>query len=79
MAATTALIRKLYVDDLVTLASERSRGVGALMLAELFDRAKASGCEVLDLDSNVQRGDAHRFYMREGLTISAFHFVRAVS
>ncbi len=79
VVATTALIRKLYVDDLVTLASERSRGVGALMLAELFDRAKASGCEVLDLDSNVQRGDAHRFYMREGLTISAFHFVRAVS
>ena len=49
------------------------------MLAELFDRAKASGCEVLDLDSGVQRGDAHRFHMREGLTISSFHFVRSVN
>jgi GNAT superfamily N-acetyltransferase len=79
IVATTAAIRKLYVDDLVTLASERSRGVGARLVAELFDRAKATGCEILDLDSGVQRGDAHRFYMREGLTISSFHFVRHVT
>jgi hypothetical protein len=26
----------------------------------------------------VQRADAHRFYMREGLTISAFHFARGL-
>jgi GNAT superfamily N-acetyltransferase len=79
VVATTAAIRKLYVDDLVTLASERSRGVGALMLTALLERATAFGCEVLDLDSGVQRGDAHRFYMREGFAISSFHFVRAVS
>jgi GNAT superfamily N-acetyltransferase len=79
VVATTAAIRKLYVDDLVTRASERSRGIGTLLLAELVDRAKSTGCEILDLDSGVQRGDAHRFYMREGLTISSFHFVRQVS
>ena len=78
VVATTAAIRKLYVDDLVTLASDRSRGVGALMLAELLERASALDCEILDLDSGVQRGAAHRFYMREGLTISSFHFHRAV-
>jgi len=78
VVATTAAIRKLYVDDLVTLASDRSRGVGALLLAELLERARALDCEILDLDSGVQRGDAHRFYMREGLTISSFHFLRAV-
>ena len=79
MVATTTAIRKLYVDDLVTLESERSRGVGAMLLAELLDRAKQTGCEILDLDSGVDRGEAHRFYMREGLTISSFHFVRQVS
>ena len=77
--ATTVTIRKLYVDDLVTVGSERSRGVGALMLTELMERAKVAGCQILDLDSGVQRGDAHRFYMREGLTISAFHFIRHVT
>jgi GNAT superfamily N-acetyltransferase len=78
VVATTFAIRKLYVDDLVTRESDRSRGVGALLLNELADRAKAAGCQGLDLDSGVQRADAHRFYMREGLTISSFHFYRQV-
>ena len=78
VVATTFAIRKLYVDDLVTLASDRSRGVGALLLTALAERARAAGCQVLDLDSGVQRGDAHRFYIREGLTISAIHFVRPI-
>jgi hypothetical protein len=42
----------------------------------LARRAEAAGCAAIDLDSNVQRADAHRFYMREGLTISSFHFAR---
>ena len=50
VVANTSAIRKLYVDDLVTLASERSRGVGALLLAELIGRARSAGCHVIDLD-----------------------------
>jgi GNAT superfamily N-acetyltransferase len=76
VVATTAAIRKLYVDDLVTTASERSGGVGAALMEELAERAEALGCRVLDLESGVQRADAHRFYMREGLTITSFHFAR---
>lgn len=72
--ANTSAIRKLYVDDLVTLASERSRGVGALLLAELINRARSAGCHLIDLDSGVQRSDAHRFYQREGLDITSYHF-----
>lgn len=76
IVATTAYLRKLYVDDLVTTAGARSTGVGRTLLGALARRADASGCAALDLDSNVQRADAHCFYMREGLTISAFHFAR---
>lgn len=76
--ATTAVIRKLYIDDLVTTHEQRSRGVGRALVAELAERAAAAGCHVLDLDSSVRRADAHRFYMREGLTINSFHFSRAM-
>jgi GNAT superfamily N-acetyltransferase len=79
LVATTTAIRKLYVDDLVTLGSERSRGIGAHLLSELTERARAAGCTILDLDSGVQRADAHRFYMREGLTITSFHFARRLA
>ena len=76
IVATTANLRKLYVDDLVTTADARSTGVGRTLLAALLERAEAAGCTALDLDSGVQRADAHRFYMREGLTITSFHFAR---
>ncbi len=78
IVANTSAIKKLYVDDLVTLASERKRGVGALLLAELVSRARISGCRHLDLDSGLQRADAHRFYIREGLNITSLHFGREV-
>lgn len=74
--ASTVAGRKLYVDDLVTTESERSRGAGKLLIDDLRRRARERGCSVVDLDSGVQRQDAHRFYFREGMHISSFHFVR---
>jgi len=67
--------RNLYVDDLVTDASRRSRGHGAALLQWLADEAKRTGCAQLELDSGVQRFDAHRFYFRERMHVSAYHFV----
>jgi len=74
VVATTAVLRKLYVDDLVTTSEARSRGVGRFLLADLEKRAHRAGAEVLDLDSGVQRHHAHRFYFREGMHISSHHF-----
>ncbi len=74
--ATTVALRKLYVDDLVTSARARSTGVGAALLAELTERARAAGCTVIDLDSALHRADAHRFYLRERMPIVSFHFAK---
>jgi GNAT superfamily N-acetyltransferase len=74
--ATTFAGRKLYVDDLVTSGSERSRGFGKALLGELARRAEAAGCSIIDLDSGVHRPDAHRFYFRERMQIAGFHFTR---
>ncbi|MFI1313906.1 GNAT family N-acetyltransferase [Streptomyces albidoflavus] len=72
--ANTSAIRKLYVDDLVTAEAARSTGAGRELVAYLEDRARELDCRVLDLDSGTQRTDAHRFYLRERFSISAFHF-----
>jgi GNAT superfamily N-acetyltransferase len=66
--------RYLYVDDLVTLASHRSRGLGSALLAWLDEFAAEHGCGQLHLDSGVQRKDAHRFYEREGMRMASYHF-----
>ena len=66
VVAATAGLRKLYVDDLVTSAAERSHGVGAALLAELEERARAAGCQVLDLDSG---GCAHLIWPHLGRVV----------
>jgi len=78
LVTTAATGRKLYVDDLVTTSARRSTGVGRALLAELERRARAAGCTALDLDSGVQRHEAHRFYFRERMHISSHHFTKAL-
>jgi GNAT superfamily N-acetyltransferase len=70
--------RKLYVDDLVTDEAERSRGVGRALLAECERLGRELGARVLALDSGVQRGRAHAFYFREGMTVASFSFRKAL-
>jgi GNAT superfamily N-acetyltransferase len=66
--------RFLYVDDLVTASGRRSRGLGARLLRWLLAVARREGCTQLHLDSGTHREAAHRFYRREGLTLSSYHF-----
>ena len=64
----------LYVDDLVTDERQRSRGVGRALMEHLQELAQAAGCEAYTLDSGTQRQQAHKFYFREGMVVTSFHF-----
>ena len=66
--------KNLYVDDLVTRDADRSRGYGGQLLDWLVDLARTNRCETLELDSGVQRFDAHRFYFSKRMSISSYHF-----
>lgn len=76
LVSTTHRMRKVYVDDLVSTSTARSNGVGHALLAELEQRARDAGCTAMDLDSGVQRFDAHRFYLRERMAITSHHFAK---
>ncbi len=64
----------LYVDDLVTREADRSRGYGGQLFDWLMEQARERGCESLELDSGVQRFDAHRFYLLKRMNITSYHF-----
>src|SRR6266404_8936452 len=64
----------LYVDDLVARESDRSRGFGGELLDWLIEQARDHDYENLELDSGVQRFDAHRFYFSKRMSISSYHF-----
>ena len=67
---------QMYVDDLVTDETRRSQGVGNALMAHLQHLAREAGCKKFTLDSGTQRQQAHKFYFREGMVVTAFHFVK---
>jgi GNAT superfamily N-acetyltransferase len=66
--------RELYCDDLVTDEARRSTGVGHALIAYMEKVGRERHCDTLALDSGTQRQQAHKFYFREQLPITAFHF-----
>ena len=68
----------LYIDDLVSAESERSKGYGGALLRWLEEEARANGCSELHLDSGTQRLAAHRFYLANKMDIVFFHFKKAL-
>lgn len=66
--------RIMYVDDLVTDDAARSAGHGKALMRWLIEYAKDHRCVSFELDSGTHRHGAHKFYLREGMHISDFHF-----
>jgi GNAT superfamily N-acetyltransferase len=71
--------RELYCDDLVTDESRRSTGVGHALIEYMERIGRERGCDMLALDSGTQRQQAHRFYFREGMVVTSFHFNKPLS
>ena len=66
--------RELYCDDLVTDERRRSTGVGHALIAYMERVVAERKCDMFTLDSGTKREQAHKFYFREGMTITSFHF-----
>ncbi len=64
----------LYVDDLVTLDTERGQRCGARLLTALQDIARDAKCARLVLDTGIGNSLAQRFYFRQGLLGHGMHF-----
>lgn len=66
--------RYLEIEDLVTSQNERSRGFGGELFDWLMAEAAREDCRQVRLVSNVRRKDAHRFYLRKGMSQEALYF-----
>jgi GNAT superfamily N-acetyltransferase len=66
--------RFLYVDDLATDATVRSRGYGKQLFEWVVDYARQQECAAVALESGVQRFAAHRFYLANRMEITCHHF-----
>ena len=64
----------LEVEDLVAKSGERSKGYGGELFDWLVAHAVENGCSQVRLVSRVSRLDAHRFYLRKGMTHEGHYF-----
>jgi GNAT superfamily N-acetyltransferase len=71
--------RDLYCDDLVTDETQRSTGVGRALMRYMEEVCRERACDTFSLDSGTWRQQAHKFYFREGMTITSFHFDKKIS
>jgi GNAT superfamily N-acetyltransferase len=71
--------KQLYVDDLVTDERRRSSGIGRGLLGYLEQKARAAKFDNLSLDSGTQRVQAHKFYFREDMVVTSFHFAKKLA
>jgi GNAT superfamily N-acetyltransferase len=63
-------MRRALVEAVRVRADLRSRGIGAALMAHVEQRAKQAGCGLIQLTTDRQRLDAHRFYERLGYAAS---------
>jgi GNAT superfamily N-acetyltransferase len=64
----------LEIEDLVAKSGERSKGYGGELFDWLVAHARETNCLQVRLVSRVSRLDAHRFYLRKGMTLEAHYF-----
>jgi GNAT superfamily N-acetyltransferase len=68
--------RHLFIHELVTDETQRSKGYAKMMLEYLSDYARVGACENIVLSSGLQREDAHRFYENNDFEKVSFVFLK---
>lgn len=66
--------RFTYIDDLVVRRSSQRSRLGAALIDEVRELAKADGRVMLVLDTGLANSLAQRFYFRNGLLARGLHF-----
>jgi len=61
---------RVDIAALIVKEECRGNGIGQKLLVHAENWAKGQGISIVRVRSNTKRSDAHRFYMREGYTIS---------
>ena len=68
-----ARVTAIVVDE-----GARGRGIGRALLARLEERARAKGCDRIDLTSRYDREGAADFYRRMGFEDTSSRFVKGL-
>ena len=68
--------RRAQIESVRVASSHRGQGLGAAMIRDAQQRARAAGCNLMQLTMNKSRANAHRFYEGMGFTGTHIGFKR---
>lgn len=63
-------MRRCTIEAVRVASNLRSKGLGAILIDNCLDMARARGCGMVQLTTDKRRTDAHRFYQRLGFDAS---------
>lgn len=63
-------MRRCTIEAVRVASNLRSKGLGAILIENCLDVARARGCGMVQLTTDKRRTDAHRFYQRLGFDAS---------
>lgn len=70
--------KHLYIDDLVSIESQRSKGLGAELLTHAEETAKKLGCKGLRLCTGIENEMGKKFYERHGWVLRAVAYKKSI-
>lgn len=70
-AGTVAEIQEMFVKN-----EWRSKGIGHTLVQRVIQMSRERGAVQMEVTSGNQRTDTHRFYLREGFSLSHKKFTR---
>lgn len=70
--------RRAQIEGVRVARNRRGQRIGAAMIRDAEERARKAGCALLQLTMNSARGDARRFYEREGFVASHLGFKKSL-
>jgi len=68
--------RRAQIESVRVSGGRRGQGLGHAMLADAEARARAAGCNLMQLTMNKTRQQSHKFYEQLGFTASHIGFKR---
>ncbi len=71
--------KHLYIDDLVSTESQRSKGLGAKLLNYADEMAKELGCKGLRLCTGIENEQGKLFYQKHGWNLRAVAFKKKIT
>lgn len=71
--------KSVELDHVIIEDGYRSKGIGKLLMADVYKYAREKHCNWIELNTYVHNFPSHKFYYNEGFVVKGYHFVKELN